>query len=381
MTPTATTPPWQLHRRCYSMQWPRPLWGGVLAVMTVTGIGLRGVQAADEPRDIQPQTDEKHVAPEAAKADEPRHADLSPIVRRALSLLPENTETVVAGHSFAIPEELPPSEPLNTILPRTALGELNDPELAKLVRPLIGHKIALALRGGRNHEWVTASLPAFRTEGCTIVIFENDLGNAGVEWEKTARQRAAETRIIGSHEVFVYPPLGVMHKARATKWPGKMGIYLLLLDANTILCATSDKFMEEVLHRNDKPQPRRALPDSLPEWKHVDASAKWWCVRHLPQSRDPELPFVGEQVIEAITWGMEEKRFRAVFIPVAGADQSALRWVHRVWDKELFPVQPSIERREDGTIVVSANPDDLGETGLFLFALTMYWLEAVPGGN
>lgn len=93
------------------------------------------------------------------------------------------------------------------------------------------------------------------------------------------------------------------------------------------------------------------------------------------------MPFVGEQVIEGVTWGMEEKRFRAVFISVAGTDQRALRFVHRIWGKELFPVQPSIEPREDGTIVVSVNADDLGETGRFLFALTTYWLEAVPGGE
>src|SRR5262249_28728820 len=115
------------------------------------------------------------LAFEAPQAGEPQRPVLSPLVRRAISLLPEDTETIVVAQSIAIPEELGSNEPLSTIMPLTALGELNDPEMAKLVRPLIGRKIALALRGGRNHEWVTASLPAFRTEGCTIVTFEEDL--------------------------------------------------------------------------------------------------------------------------------------------------------------------------------------------------------------
>jgi hypothetical protein len=308
------------------------------------------------------------IAFEATKAVEPQQPVLSPVVRRALNLLPEDTETIVAAQSVAIPEELGSNEPPSTSMPLMALGEFNDPEMAKLVRPLIGKKIVLVLRGGRNHEWVTASLPAFRTEGCTVVSFEENLGDAGAEWEKAARAGATETRKIASHDVFVYPPLKAMHKNRASKWRGKLGVYLLLLDPSTILCATSDNYLEEVLHRNEKPQAGRAMPDSLPEWKHVDTRAKWWGMRHLPQS-----------VIAGITWTMEEKRFRAVFIPAAGANQSAVQLVERIWDKQLFPIQPSIERRDDATVVVSANPDELGEEGRFSFALTMYWLEAVTG--
>jgi hypothetical protein len=322
------------------------------------------------------------IVPQAARADEPQPGVLSPLVRRALSMLPEDTETVVAAQSFAIPEDFQSDEPrdresLSTLMPLTALSPLDDPELAKLVGPLLGKKISLALRGGRNHEWVSATLPAFRTEGCTIVIFESDLGDAGADWEKIARQRAAETRKIASRDVFVYPPLRAMRQKRASHWPGKLGVYLLLLDPKTLLCATSDKFLEEVLRREEKPQPGRALPDSIPEWKHVDLGAKWWGMRHLPQSRDREPPLDREPVIAGVTWTMEEKRFRAVFIPVAGAKQSAVRFVERLWDKKLFPIQPSIEGRDDATVVVSAIPDDLGEEGRFGFPLTMYWLEAL----
>jgi len=39
----------------------------------------------------------------------------------------------------------------------------------------------------------------------------------------------------------------------------------------------------------------------------------------------------------------------------------------------------SIERRDDATVVVSANPENVGEDGRFFFPLTMYWLEALPG--
>jgi hypothetical protein len=48
----------------------------------------------------------------------------------------------------------------------------------KYLQPLAGWKIALALRANRNFDWVSGSLPAHRSESCSVIVFEKSLGDA-----------------------------------------------------------------------------------------------------------------------------------------------------------------------------------------------------------
>ena len=91
-----------------------------------------------------------------------------------LAWLPENTETIVVGQSFVIRARdlrfaayraSKQSRDFFETMPETALGALVEPEMEKYLKPLAGKKVVLALRGGRNHEWVSSTLPTYRTEG------------------------------------------------------------------------------------------------------------------------------------------------------------------------------------------------------------------------
>jgi hypothetical protein len=50
--------------------------------------------------------------------------------------------------------------------------------------------------------------------------------------------------------------------------------------------------LDEVLNRMDRPGEKRALPKDLPEWEHVDATARFWAIRHCdhrsPLRTEPE---------------------------------------------------------------------------------------------
>lgn len=318
--------------------------------------------------------------PQVTPGEEPLRPDLSPLIRRVLAWLPETTETIVVGQSFTFPHPqiagaVEPTlnqskESFPTIVQRIALGALTEPEMEPYLKPLAEKRVLVAVRGGRNYEWVSASLPAYRTEGCTVVMFDEDLGKVGLEWVNTLRAGAKDVRMIAGRTVFVFPPTKSMRPARDSKWPGKLGVYLALLKSDTILCATSDKYLEELLERIDTPADNRALPDQLREWKYVNPAADAWMLRHNVIPKD------APRVIEGATWTMTKERFKAVYVTVPGAEENAAHLVQEVWKPALPEVRPTIERLKDGSIAVSSTVDTSGADFLFGLGMMIYWLEA-----
>ena len=56
--------------------------------------------------------------------------------------------------------------------------------------------------------------------------------------------------------------------------------YVAFPKPNIAVAATDRGYLQEVLARIDGKSGERALPDTLPEWKHVDTHAQFWAVRH-----------------------------------------------------------------------------------------------------
>ena len=91
-------------------------------------------------------------------------------------------------------------------------------------------------------------------------------------------------RTLVGREVFVFPSTTVMESGFIqTKW---QGTYYVLLKPNTVLCASSDRYLESVLRRVDEAPQARALPDNLPEWKQVNFDAPAWMLRHVPKAQE-----------------------------------------------------------------------------------------------
>jgi hypothetical protein len=94
------------------------------------------------------------------------------------------------------------------------------------LNPLRGRKITCIVRGQRKHEGVS-KFGTLRSEGCAIIVFENDLGDAAREWTESLRKGAKAVRTLVGREVFVFPWTTAMDPwAKEAEWQGN---YLVLL--------------------------------------------------------------------------------------------------------------------------------------------------------
>ena len=238
------------------------------------------------------------------------------------------------------------------------------------VNPLRGRKIDCIVHGARNFEGVS-SLGSLRSESCAIIVFDTDLGNAAREWTESLRKGAKAVRNLVGREVFVFPSSTSMEPwEKETAW---QGTFLTLLEPNTVLCATSDRYLESVLRRVDGAPQARALPDNLPEWKQVDFDASVWMLRHVPKA--------GERAnIIGSTTRFTKEDFRVVYLPKIGYDVN-ITTLQREWLPEgIFNTpklrdQIEIVRQPDGTVVLSCGVKP-GEDTFWFSWFQLYRLQA-----
>ena len=234
------------------------------------------------------------------------------------------------------------------------------------LNPLGGRKIECVVRGAgiSMASVVSASL---RSESCTIVVFDKDLGDAAGEWTERLRKGAKAVRTILGREVFVFPSTKVMESwVKETRWQGS---YFVLLKPNIVLCASSDRYLEAVLRRVNEVPAARALPDNLPEWKQVDFDAPVWMLRHIPK-------IGGRAHTVGSTATFMRNGFRVAYIPRIGSDVN-IKQIDKEWFRTGTPIlrdQLKTVRQPDGTVVLSCSAKLGDETGWFVFQL--YWLQA-----
>jgi hypothetical protein len=127
---------------------------------------------------------------------------------------------------------------------------------------LAGSKVVLALRGARNLD-IVSSFGSLRSEGCAVIVFENNLDDIAKGWLGTVRDGSKEVRRIGNRDVFVFPSTTVMEPWFEQKpW---QGTFIVVVQPNTLLCATSDRYLKDVLGRLDAKSVGRAPTHDLPE--------------------------------------------------------------------------------------------------------------------
>jgi hypothetical protein len=312
------------------------------------------------------------VTPLILPGKEDQTNGLPPRVARVLRWLPEDTETLFVARSATLPEPRDPPEKVQWqgIGAGLAAGGIDLVDGWRHSKTLRSHKIVCIVSGARNFEGVS-SFGSLRSESCAIIVFEQDLGDAAREWTESLRRGANSVRTLVGREVFVFPSMTSMEPWVAqAPW---QGTFLVLLKPDTILCASSDRYLESVLRRvNDAPQ-ARALPDNLPEWARVNFEAPVWMLRHVPKA--------GERAnIVGSTATFTREGFRVVYIPKLGSDVNIksleTEWLpHRLFNTSRLRDQLKIERQPDGTVALSCS-ERFGDDTLWFAWFQLYRLQA-----
>ena len=235
------------------------------------------------------------LAAPSAEAQERDH--ISPAIEERLAWLPADTETLLVAKSFLLPDEPRRPTSMSEVIPVALLHTGLYPGQAGS-ELLAGNKIEWALFGGRDFRTSgNIGVPPFA--GCTILKFEQQLPDARRKWEQLASDKADEVRDLIGRKVYFFSNSTVANR-RAMPKSWQRDLYTWLAD-DMLLFASSEVYLREVLERIDRKTPRSALPANLPEWKHVDASAPAWMLRHIPKPPGDLLGIAwrltGEQVV------------------------------------------------------------------------------------
>jgi hypothetical protein len=303
-------------------------------------------------------------------ADERTTRNASTEVRRLLPWFPEDTETLVAAQSFAVPRtSVDAFGKWGILMPSLALERFDfDHE------PLIGRKVLIALNGMRCPRPV-GSMGGFSAEGCSVIVFERDLGDAGAEWTRNLRRNAKEIRKIAGREVFCFA------SGESRRHPL---VYFLQLAPDTILRATHDGYLRELLNRIDTAPRGRVFPDSLPQWGTIDRSAAVWMIRKIPANR--------QKLIEGVTWTWANHQARVVYLPHGSSAERVLDRVRRFWEFRMVADNPALdplseslrkavhcELGKQGRVTVSFKSEGQEETVRFLLYLLLYHAQIENG--
>lgn len=287
-------------------------------------------------------------------------------VERLIKWLPEDTETVVVARSIILGDPAIPNIKKWSNIGIIAVMEGLNLARGKHLAPLSGRQVELAIRGSRNFDVVT-SFGGLRSENCTIFSFAKDLDGSGKALMiDSLRKHADSVKLLVGREVFVFP--STISEEPWIKQPAWEGAYFVLLDPKTLLYATSDRYLAEVLERIDHLPKTRPLPDTLPEWKQVDLKSKAWILRHYPRE-DLATRAVG------MTVACDDRQLRVVYTPRAGKevdrDQVWYQWTlgRNLTREQLAKFR--IERPGNGVVAFTAThpPDFEADGGLWLFQL------------
>jgi len=214
---------------------------------------------------------------------------------------PADTESIVAAPGpFLIPIEAnAPSEKneqewftkraseseIRTVFEELSIELLFDLDLGKALR---GKTVTYAMQGTRHFREPTHGGEVMEYEGCSVVVFERDLGGLESIIARTPDMKSASRKVIAGTRVLI---------VNQNSQDREDADFVALPRPNVLLVANNRQYLQEVLERISQRKASRALPDQLPEWRYLEAHARFWGLRHydLAQAKtDPTSPLGGD---------------------------------------------------------------------------------------
>jgi hypothetical protein len=198
--------------------------------------------------------------------------------------LPADTESVVAARGpFTIPADPDKTGEKNEqewFTKQATLSEIQAEfeqlplELfydLNLTRAMKGYTVSYAMQGSRHFRGPSDGSEVMDFEGCSIVVFERDLGGLeGIIGRMSDKKGIVKVVISGTRVLIL------QEKSEEAEWTH----FVAVPRPKVLLIANNRQYLQEVLERMMQKKTPRALPDQLPEWQFLDANARFWGLRH-----------------------------------------------------------------------------------------------------
>jgi hypothetical protein len=302
-------------------------------------------------------------------------------IQEILWWLPEDTETVsVARGPFKVAkpgepsEDMSPTDYIGLALSQVPLGYLEIIKDGAFLKHFIGRTVSYYIEGSRRFRAPT-SLGGMRFEGCSIIMLEQDLP------ERTAllNQMASQAKVF--HSIEGHRVVEFEKKLEEDTWK----LLFAMPAPNVLMCATNQEFLADVLNRMTHRGVKRALPETLPEWKHINTEAKFWAVRHYDADEaknDPSSPLSGEQSAAnwpdtqaiGIVFEFDPARSKVATVRYLSRNEKGLKSFSDLMKKASYPGQdfkPQFHQTEPGIVEMAVSLVEDEQAGMFLFVLIM----------
>jgi hypothetical protein len=197
-----------------------------------------------------------------------------------------------------------------------------------LTAALKGYTVAYAMQGSRHFREPSHGEEVMEFEGCSIVIFEKNLGGLDSIIGRMPSTKGDSKETIGGTRVLVIHENDEQLKAEWT-------YFLALPQPNVLLVANNRQYLQEVLERMAHKKAPRALPDQLPEWRLLDANARFWGLRHYDPTQakmDPTSPLGEDRTINSgdpkaigLLFALDPKNERSLVITSISGDEAMVK--------------------------------------------------------
>ena len=284
--------------------------------------------------------------------------------------LPENTETIMATQVPTRVASGPLFEELANLTAEIKLGDT--PYAETMMRHLRSARLRGTLEGSR-HFLPPSGLGEMRYEGATLYLFEKPLGATANALMTELKKTALSVEQIQNVTVVAF-----RDRLENDTWNS----FIALPRPDVLVSATSRQYLKELLARVGTRPARRALPDTLPEWRWVDVNSPFWAVRHYRHDyaqSDPTSPFrkgrgnsAADLTFDAVALGLTAYASddgRTVLVRYLSKSAKAEQLASRIFTHPGDGVSPSVRKIADETIEVRFTAKDGEHLSMFLFYL------------
>jgi hypothetical protein len=296
---------------------------------------------------------------------------------QVLSWLPVDTETlIVANGLFSLVSEPNEESPFLVKVQSFTCGLATVIQDGLLQKQLEGVQVLIGVDAGRRFSW-PKGLGMMPYEGCQIMIVD-EAGDAALQAAVDNCVRMAPRSFqIGQTTVAAF-----VEKLENDE----VSLFIAKPQRSVLVCATNRTFLDQVLARMQQAQQDRALPDSLPEWQHVDAAADVWAIRHFRRDsaeNDPSSPLGGPKA----TLHVDPNAIGFVFWYSTKGDNvatakcryltgaiDAAKLVVRDWPRPSDGLGPIVDEIKPGVVEVTCPIANNGEVGHVFYLVLMWYL-------